>query len=90
MLVQSYNKPYSHPLWDRGINGDGQVIGVGDTGCDYYHCFFYDDKQPTPPFTRLLRQSSTVNHRKFAAFWTYMDSIDSKGIEDFSNSKIYY
>jgi subtilisin family serine protease len=79
MLIQSYNKPYGHPLWDRGITGAGQIIGVGDTGCDYYHCFFYDDKQPTPPTTRLLRDTSTVTHRKFAAFWSYMDTIDSPG-----------
>jgi subtilisin family serine protease len=77
MLVQSYEQPYGHPLWDRGINGAGQVIGVGDTGCDYYHCFFYDDKQPVPPITRGLRESSTVQHRKFQAFWSYMDSVDS-------------
>jgi len=40
MLIQSYTDPYKLPLWARGINGDGQVIGIGDTGLDTFHCFF--------------------------------------------------
>ncbi|KAL0485823.1 ABC transporter-peptidase tagC, partial [Acrasis kona] len=77
MLTQSYSKPYSHPLWDRGITGANQIIGVGDTGVDYYHCFFYDEQNPQPPFTKLIRADNQANHRKFAAFWEYMDRIDS-------------
>ncbi|KAG2387663.1 hypothetical protein C9374_001257 [Naegleria lovaniensis] len=76
-LVQSYKKPTDKPIWGMGLTGSGQVIGVGDTGVDYYHCFFYDDKSK-PPFQRNLRDSvQNVNHRKFASFWTYMDALDS-------------
>jgi subtilisin family serine protease len=31
------------PLWDLGINGSGQVVGVADTGVDDESCFFYDE-----------------------------------------------
>lgn len=76
-LVQSYKKPTDKPIWSMGLTGSGQVIGVGDTGVDYYHCFFYDEKS-NPPFQRNLRDSvQNANHRKFASFWTYMDAVDS-------------
>ena len=77
MLAQSYSSPASKPLWSRNINGEGQIVGVGDTGLDYYHCFFYDDKNDVP-FQRNKRQSiPTPKHRKIAGYWTYMDGKDS-------------
>ena len=33
----------AQPLWDAGLNGAGQVIQIGDTGVDQYHCMFHDD-----------------------------------------------
>ena len=30
------------PLWDLGLNGSGQVVGVADTGLDDASCFFRD------------------------------------------------
>jgi len=40
-LVQSGNASAS-PLWDAGLNGEGQVIGCGDSGIDMDSCFFFD------------------------------------------------
>jgi hypothetical protein len=38
-----------HPIWDRGIHGEGQVIGVLDTGPpDVAHCFFAGPAPNTP------------------------------------------
>ena len=28
------------PIWDMGIHGEGEIIGVGDSGLDEGHCFF--------------------------------------------------
>ena len=36
------------PIWDMGIHGEGEVIGVGDSGLDVGHCFFED----APGYTR--------------------------------------
>jgi subtilisin family serine protease len=30
------------PMWNAGLTGTGQVIQVGDTGVDQYHCLFHD------------------------------------------------
>ena len=38
-----------HPIWDRGIHGEGQVIGVLDRGPpDQGHCFFAGPAPNTP------------------------------------------
>eukprot|EP01080_Neovahlkampfia_damariscottae_P011694 gene11694-4928_t len=77
MVVQSFDKPESKPMWNRGINGAGQIVGIGDTGLDTYHCFFYDDKNDVP-YQRLKDDQSVVSkHRKINAFWNYMDKTDS-------------
>lgn len=35
-------------LWKKGLQGQGQVVAVGDTGLDYDSCFFYDPDRPVP------------------------------------------
>ena len=36
------------PIWWRGLLGQGQVVGVGDTGIDNDLCFFIDPNVPLP------------------------------------------
>ena len=62
------------PLAYVGLNGSGQIVNVVDSGLDYFSPFFYDPEvsvTPTnqPPFV-------LSDHRKVAAYWSYMDSID--------------
>lgn len=33
-----------HPIWAAGLRGEGQVVGVGDSGVDMDSCYFYDPK----------------------------------------------
>ncbi len=35
-------------VWAHGINGEGEIGGVMDTGLDYYSCFFRDTTVITP------------------------------------------
>ena len=30
------------PIWDAGLRGEGEVIGMADTGLDWDGCFFFD------------------------------------------------
>ena len=30
------------PIWDAGIHGENQIIGIIDTAIDLWHCFFRD------------------------------------------------
>lgn len=41
-VVQGGNGSYT-PVWSKGLNGVGQIIGVSDTGIDTDSCFFNDD-----------------------------------------------
>jgi subtilisin family serine protease len=36
------------PLWDNGINGEGQIATVMDSGVDYNSCFFRDHGEAPP------------------------------------------
>ncbi len=45
-LTDITNTTY-HPLWRLGLDGSGQIMGVGDTGLDMTSCWFTD---PTVPF----------------------------------------
>ncbi len=37
------------PVYDHGIYGEGQIVGVLDTGLDADMCYFYDDARGLPP-----------------------------------------
>ena len=41
--------PGNEPVWDRGIHGEGQIVGVIDSGpLDINHCMFRDPVNNTP------------------------------------------
>eukprot|EP00755_Sulcionema_specki_P020933 Sspe_Gene.12837::Locus_4399_Transcript_1_1_Confidence_1.000_Length_6448::g.12837::m.12837 len=51
-----FQEPFKH------LTGKGHVVGVGDTGIDHDHCFFFDAHQPIR-FNRL-----NANHRKIVRY----------------------
>jgi subtilisin family serine protease len=53
------------PIWDKGLKGQGQVVGVGDTGVDYDHSFFRDPGNWTPG----------PNHRKIIAYKAWYGKV---------------
>lgn len=59
------------PLWQAGLSGQGAVLGIADTGLDYYSCFFYDTQNPvifTSSYNQVLGRFipifDSTNHRK--------------------------
>ncbi|MEO0157727.1 MAG: S8 family serine peptidase [candidate division WOR-3 bacterium] len=52
-------------IWRHGLHGEGQVIGMLDSGLDYFHCFFRDESNPIGP-----------NHRKVPFYEVYNSSGD--------------
>ena len=36
------------PIWDMGIHGEGEIVGVMSTGLDSGHCFFENAAGQTP------------------------------------------
>ena len=57
------------PLWQAGLLGRGQLVGVGDTGLDYRSCFFADEQEDAPG----------PRHRKVEAYREVADGLDSDG-----------
>ncbi len=44
----------SQPLWDHGLTGEGQIVGVQDSQLDINHCMFVDDTMPVGPGHRKI------------------------------------
>jgi subtilisin family serine protease len=63
--IQS-STPYSTPIWERGIRGQGQIVGIGDTGLDYDMPWFHD----------LVNNPIGPAHRKVVAYTPYADDYD--------------
>ncbi|MBX3358705.1 MAG: S8 family serine peptidase [Phycisphaeraceae bacterium] len=53
-IVQS-NVPGSTPLYDRGLHGEGQIVGVLDSALDANHCSFRDTVNPIGPAHRKIQ-----------------------------------
>ncbi len=54
-IAQSNIEDYT-PIWDQGLHGEGQMVGLIDEEVDLDHCSFFDSVLPGP------------THRKFHAF----------------------
>ena len=62
---------YYTPIWDAGLTGSGQIIGISDTGLDVNHGFFYDSSHAVP------YNSISSTHRKIVTYITSVDSTDA-------------
>lgn len=62
-VVQS-NSYSNTPLFDLGLTGKDEIVGVADTGIDMKSCYFYDTEHKTPVNTINL------NHRKVVQYIT--------------------
>ena len=49
-VIATINVPGENPLWERGLTGSGQIVGVGDTGLDYSNCLLSESPKVNPPF----------------------------------------
>ncbi|WP_304511313.1 discoidin domain-containing protein [Desulfopila sp. IMCC35008] len=64
-VVQS-NIVNSNPLWERGLTGAGQIVGVGDTGLDVDMAFFWDESQGIPAATVNQNQRKVLSYHDLA------------------------
>lgn len=74
--------PKYHPIWSAGITGKGMVIGIGDSGLDFKHCFFSDPdtdwEANVVTIGRVLTFTSET-HRKIRLYRAFADFVDSNG-----------
>eukprot|EP00741_Cyanophora_paradoxa_P016822 tig00020943_g16246.t1 len=63
-LLQSGNDS-SSPLYDRGLDGTGEVVGVLDASMEFDHCFFADDDwNPQTPGLFATLENTDGSRRK--------------------------
>jgi subtilisin family serine protease len=61
------------PIFDQGLHGEGQVIGIMDTGLDVDHCFFEDSEVGLPALNDDQGTDVSPLHRKVLAVDFYWD-----------------
>lgn len=76
---------YHITQYDAGLDGTGQIVGMGDTGIDWYHCTFTDSSVAGPgsgPYTMdAMNYLYWANpaHRKIVYYRQVADNIDENG-----------
>lgn len=69
-VVQSGNaQSQARPFWDRGIYGQGQIVGSSDTGIDYDHIAFRNA-------TTTAGNTPGPTHRKIIKYVALADNYD--------------
>ncbi len=59
--------PAATPMFDNGLHGEGQIIGIMDTGVDIDHCQFVDDAVGLPALNDDAGIAVDPLHRKVLA-----------------------
>jgi len=75
------------PIYDRGLYGSGQLIGILDTGLDADMCFFRDDTLGLPPTTENVATigSPDLQQRKVVIvdfLWSQDDPLNTADWDD--------
>ena len=63
------------PLYNKGLSGAGQIVGVGDSGIDVMSCFFYESSSFFP-----LRNTNNLypNAEKVVQYAAYADNVEGE------------
>lgn len=76
--------PGTEPIWNRGLHGEGQIVGIVDSGSfDPDHCMFRDPVNNTPSTTHRkvldIRSSGVSDHATFVAGIVAGDDFNNLG-----------
>ena len=67
-----------HPYNSAGLDGTGQVVGVGDTGLDDLHCMFINDDESEVLRSTVLLPLVENGNRKVIQYVAYANGKDTK------------
>lgn len=65
------------PLWAAGIRGQGQVVGVGDSGLAIDHCMFSDPNMAIEK-PAIGENKYYDGHRKIVNYFAYADNVPAE------------
>ena len=81
------NQAVFHPHWEFGLNGDGVVLGVADSGIDLDHACFRNATALGGVGTEFSGQDAVVSpgptHRKILLYNSSIDDGDTPGHMDY-------
>lgn len=69
-LIQS-GKTDLRPVWDHGIHGEGQMLGIADAGTDTAHDAFKDSGRPVQVVQPSNPKPPDLQHRKVVNYWDF-------------------
>eukprot|EP00286_Rhodomonas_abbreviata_P027019 CAMPEP_0181300760 /NCGR_PEP_ID=MMETSP1101-20121128/7061_1 /TAXON_ID=46948 /ORGANISM="Rhodomonas abbreviata, Strain Caron Lab Isolate" /LENGTH=1212 /DNA_ID=CAMNT_0023406017 /DNA_START=242 /DNA_END=3877 /DNA_ORIENTATION=+ len=64
-----------HLMFTRGLEGQGEILGIADTGIDMHHCFFSDSR--STPVNRVDHHHRKVVSYRYERGWG--NTIDEEG-----------
>eukprot|EP00698_Gefionella_okellyi_P004979 TRINITY_DN1458_c0_g1_i2.p1 TRINITY_DN1458_c0_g1~~TRINITY_DN1458_c0_g1_i2.p1 ORF type:complete len:600 (-),score=93.13 TRINITY_DN1458_c0_g1_i2:233-2032(-) len=70
-LIQDDSSYTSTPIWNRGLHGEDEIIGQGDSGIDTTSCYFHDPTQAIP-----TDGSFNTQHRKILGYRNISSDAD--------------
>jgi hypothetical protein len=78
-VVQAKTYSQSYPYHDAGLDGTGQIIGIGDSGIDELSCFFRNDDNSLVARSSYSSPTFDLSKRKVIQYINYADSTDVVG-----------
>ena len=76
-VPQSGGDPaHAQPLWDLGLTGRGELIGVSDTGLDDEHCYFHDAAKGRVQRSAWDAPVTDMGQRKVVQYVSFVDGGD--------------
>lgn len=69
----------NYPYHDVGLDGTGQIIGVGDTGIDELSCFFRNSDSSLVTRSTISNPTFDLSKRKVIQYISYADGQDLEG-----------
>mmetsp|Transcript_12771 Transcript_12771/g.19203 ORF Transcript_12771/g.19203 Transcript_12771/m.19203 type:complete len:1005 (+) Transcript_12771:46-3060(+) len=72
-ILQSGNGKGDMAMWNLGVTGKNQIVGIGDTGVDWDNCFFADNG------TTMKFDEPMPNHRKIYYYHPNVKTVNDSG-----------
>ena len=78
-IVQTKRYSENYPYHTAGLDGTGQIVGVGDTGIDELSCFFRNEDGSKVARSSIYSPTFDLTKRKVIQYISYADGSDLAG-----------
>jgi hypothetical protein len=78
-IVQTETYSQNYPYHAAGLDGTGQIVGVGDTGIDELSCFFRNSDNSKVARSTIFNPTFDLSKRKVIQYINYADGKDLAG-----------